>query len=114
MGRGNGETAQSVVAAELEDDDLRTMLFERSGKPGAPAAGRLAAYAGIDDTVPSGRKALLEQGNPPLARAQTIGGAQAVAEYEDGFLPLAGSEAGAGKEQAEQQYANDARHRSQG
>ncbi len=83
---GDGEAAQSVVAAQFHDDDRRPMRGQCPGQPGQRAARGLAARTGIDDavTVPFGAQPSLQQGHPALLNSNSITRAEAVAQDQDG------------------------------
>jgi len=48
FGHVHRQAAQRVIAAELDDDDLRLMLLEQAWQAGTPARGGVATDAGID------------------------------------------------------------------
>ena len=64
------------------------MNLQRPGQALQAAAGGLAAHAGVDDlvSVPLSLQSLREQRNPTLLRPDAVGGAQTVAEHEDGMV----------------------------
>ena len=81
-----GQAAQSVVAAEFDDQDRRPVFVECGTEAVEPGARGIAADAGVDDP-PSGVfavEALLQQRDPALFLVDTIGGTDAVAEDQNG------------------------------
>jgi len=66
---GDGQRAQTVVAAQLENDDLWVVKFERARQTREPAGSGLAADAGIDDlvTVPCVLSLVLSNSTQPCS-----------------------------------------------
>ena len=82
------QSAQPVVAAELQDDDCRMMQLQRARQASPRAAGRVAADAGIHHAVSvtlSG-ETLLQQRHPGCIDGDAVAGAQAVADDQDDRL----------------------------
>lgn len=85
-GEVEGQAAQSVVAAELDEDDVRML-----GEDGLDAGYRVfaggSAYAGVDDVVvvAMGVEQVLQCGWVGLGDVQAVAGGDAVAEADEGF-----------------------------
>src|SRR6185437_1220951 len=79
---------QGVVGSQLQDEDAGLGEAQLPRQAGEAARGGLAAHAGVDHLilVPLGSQARDEQRHPTLLRPEAVGGAQAVAEYENGMV----------------------------
>src|ERR1700688_4620476 len=82
----DGQSAQAVIAAQFQNDDLGVMQVERPRQPREAACGGLPANAGVDDlvTVISILEPRLQQRHPALFYArQPVAGTDAIAEHEN-------------------------------
>ena len=79
------KSAQTIVAAQLQDDEIGAEIFERCIDPGLAALCRFAAYAGVNDPmfVPLGIQSGLQQSRPGSVNIYAVTGTQAVAENYD-------------------------------
>ena len=81
---GHRQTAQTIIAAQFQDHDVRLMGFQHGRQPGQAAGGGFATDTAIDDLY--GKillvQALLQQRHPAVLLVHAIGSAQAVAEYQ--------------------------------
>jgi len=77
--------AQTVIAAELDDDDCRLMQLEGTRQAGQRGTRRITADAGIHHlvTVTFRFQARLQQTHPSAIERDTEGGTQTVAEDQD-------------------------------
>ncbi len=82
------QAAQTVVAAELQDDDRRLVQLQRARQASPCAAGRVAADAGIHHAVSVTLRGepLLQQRHPGCIDGDAIASAQAVADDQDDRL----------------------------
>jgi len=79
------KSAQTIVAAQLQDDEIGAEIFECCIDPGLAALCRFAAYAGVNDPmfVPLGIQSGLQQSRPGSVNIYAVTGTQAVAENYD-------------------------------
>lgn len=80
----DGDTAQSVVAAELEHEDVGG-LAEYPGDAAFTAGGRFTADAGFDDLIGFVERveAVADPGGEGFIGLQAVAGREAVAEEDD-------------------------------
>ena len=81
-----GEAAESVVAAELENDDSGLEALNSTVYAAGATLGCLPANAGVDDPmfVPLSLQPRLQQSGPGLVNVYAEAGAQAVAKHQNG------------------------------
>lgn len=77
---------QTVVAAQLDEKNMRRVLGERLGHSCKTTACRVATNAGIDDTVRIAllMQSLLKQVHPAVIGFDAIAGTEAVTQHNDG------------------------------
>lgn len=77
-------STQSVIAAKLENDDIRTMRFKRLFNSGASARSGFTAHARIDQArLRLSLQPSFQQTDPSRILRQAIAGRQTVAEYHN-------------------------------
>jgi len=79
-----GESAQTVVAAEFQDDQLGTEVLESAADPGGTTLRGLTTNTGVNDAmfVPLGLQPGLQQSRPRLVNIYSVAGAQTVTENQ--------------------------------
>ncbi len=79
-----GETTQTIVTAEFQDDQVGMEVFYGAINPGDTTLGGFAANTGVNDAmfVPLGFQPGLQQCRPRLVNIQPIAGAQTVTENQ--------------------------------
>jgi hypothetical protein len=85
-GAVNGDTAEAVVGAELEDEDV-SGLAQGPVDPALSVGGCFAADACVDDLVwqVEGVDAAADDGGESLIGVEAVAGGEAVTEEDDGF-----------------------------
>ena len=85
-GAGDGDTAEAVVGAEFEDEDVHG-LAEDPADATASAGGGFAGDAGVGDGIGyvEGVDAVFDEVGEALARGDAVAGGEAVAEEDEMF-----------------------------
>ena len=86
--RARWDAAEPVIAAEFQNDQLRSESLYRLADTGRATFGRIAANTGVHHAmfVPLFFQPFLQQSGPGLVNVYTVAGAEAVTEYEHSRL----------------------------